>query len=122
MTTKTVLIFSVLALANCVSLYVAVAAWSSYKHVIELLQSHSTLSALELSASVTALQSSFESLSTTVRRLSSRYGMQANRAADGTRRVNGEIPLAELKGDEWRKAARAKFIRAGKATPHSEGA
>jgi hypothetical protein len=40
--------------------------------------------------------------------------MAANRAADGTRRVNGEIPLDELKGSEWRRAARAKFIRAGK--------
>lgn len=103
-----------LILANCVSLCVAMAAWLSCRRVIALLRSHSTRSALELSVSVTALQSSFESLSTTVRRLSSRYGMAANRAADGTRRVNGEIPLDELKGSEWRRAARAKFIRAGK--------
>jgi len=105
-----------LALVSCGSLCVSLVLLSSYRRVIDLLRSHSTRSGLELSVQLTALQSSFESLSTTVRRLSSRYGMAANRAGDGTRRVNGEIPLSELKGDEWRRAARAKFIRAGKPT------
>lgn len=105
-----------LVLANCVSLCVAAVAFASCRRVIKLLRSHSMRSVLELSVSVTALQSSFESLSTTVRRLSSRYGMAANRAKDGTRRVNGELPLDDLKGAEWRAAARAKFIRAGKPT------
>jgi len=108
--------FCALALVSCGSLFVSLVALSSCRRVTELLRSHSMRSALEQSVSLTALQSNFESLSTTVRRLSSRYGMAANRAGDGTRRVNGEIPLAELKGDEWRRAARAKFIRAGKPT------
>jgi hypothetical protein len=73
-------------------------------------------SALEQSVSLTALQSNFESLSTTVRRLSSRYGMAERRAKDGTSRPNGEMPLDELSGADWRKAARAKYIRAGKPT------
>jgi len=103
------------------SLYVAVAAWWSSKRVIALLRSHSTRSALELSAQLTATQSSLESVSKTVRRLSSRYGMQDRRARDGTSRVNGEIPLGELQGAEWRQAARAKFIRAGKPTGGDDG-
>lgn len=102
------------ALVSCASLYVgAVALWSS-RRVTQILRSHSMRSALELSASLTATQSSLESLSKTVRRLSSRYGMAERRAKDGTSRVNGEIPLEELSGEEWRKAARAKYIRAGK--------
>jgi hypothetical protein len=108
--------FCALALVSCVSLCVAVVAWSSCRRVTALLRSHSTRSALELSASLTALESSFESLSKTVRRLSARYGMAEHRAKDGTRRVNGELPLSELKGTEWRAAARAKYIRAGKPT------
>lgn len=102
------------ALVSCVSLFVATVAWWNCKRVIEILRSHSMQSALELSAQLTATQSSLESVSNTVRRLSSRYGMQERRAKDGTSRVNGEIPLSELKGDEWRRAARAKYIRAGK--------
>lgn len=101
-------------LVSCVSLFVAVAAWSSCRRVTEILRSHSTRSALELSASMAAMESSYASLSKTVKRLSSRYGMEAHRAKDGTRRVNGEIPLDELKGPEWRAAARSKYIRAGK--------
>lgn len=106
-------------LVSCVSLFVAVVAWWSCRHVINLLRTHSMRSALEQSASLASLQSSFESLSTTVRRLSSRYGMADRRARDGTSRVNGEIPLAELKGEEWRRAARAKHIRAGKPGEHN---
>lgn len=110
------LMFWSLGAVSFASLYVAVVAWLNCRRVIGMLRSHSTRSALELSASLTALQSSFESLSKTVRRLSSRYGMAENRARDGTRRVNGELPLDELNGAEWRKAARAKYIRAGKPT------
>jgi len=106
---------------SCASLYVAVVAWLSCRRVIKLLRSHSTQSALELSAALAATQSSLESVSTTVRRLSSRYGMAERRAKDGKSRVNGEVPLSELKGDEWRKAARAKYIRAGKPTGESDG-
>lgn len=109
-----VLTLSALGMVSCVSLFVAVGAWWSCKRVIAILRSHSMRSALELSAQLTATQSSLESVSKTVRRLSSRYGMQDRRAKDGTSRVNGEIPLAELKGHEWRQAARAKFIKAGK--------
>jgi hypothetical protein len=100
------------ALVSCVSLFVAWGAWSSYKRVTALLRSRSTRSQMELSASVTALESSFASLSSTVRRLSSRYGMQERRAKDGTSRSEGD--LSHLQGAEWRAAARAKFIRAGK--------
>lgn len=110
------LMFWCLGVVSCVSLYVAVGAWLSCRRVIEMLRSHSMRSALEQSSALTALQSNFESLSKTVRRLSSRYGMAENRAKDGTRRVNGELPLDELTGAEWRKAARAKYIRAGKPT------
>jgi len=110
------LMFLCLGAVSFGSLFVAVVAWSSCKRVTAMLRSHSMRSALELSSQLTAMQSSFESLSKTVRRLSSRYGMADNRARDGTRRVNGELPLDELTGAEWRKAARAKFIRAGKPT------
>jgi hypothetical protein len=103
-----------LALVSFGSLYVAWAAWLSCKRVIELLHSRSTRSQMELSASVTALESSFASLSTTVRKLSSRYGMQERRAKDGTSRSSGD--LSHLSGAEWRAAARAKYIRAGKPT------
>jgi hypothetical protein len=109
------------ALVSCVSLCVAGAAWWSCRRVIAILRSHSMRSALELSAQLTATQSSLESVSKTVRRLSSRYGMQDRRARDGTSRVNGEIPLNELKGDEWRKAARAKYVRPGKPTGGDDG-
>lgn len=104
------------ALVSCGSLCVGLVAWWSCKRVIAILRSHSMRSALELSAQLTATQSSLESVSKTVRRLSSRYGMQDRRARDGTSRVNGEIPLSELRGDDWRKAARAKYIRPGKPT------
>lgn len=116
MSASTIGLILCFALVNCVSLFVAVVALSSCRRVTKILRSHSTLSALELSAALAKTQSSLESVSTTVRRLSSRYGMAERRARDGTSRVNGEIPLAELKGDEWRKAARAKYIRAGKPT------
>jgi len=115
------LMFWCLGVVSCVSLYVAVGAWLSCRRVIEMLRSHSMRSALELSAQLTATQSSLESVSKTVRRLSSRYGMQDRRARDGTSRVNGEIPLGELQGAEWRNAARAKFIRAGKPTGGDDG-
>ena len=117
MNVSTIAIFCALALANCVSLCVAVVALLNSRRVTALLRSHSTRSALELSASLTALESSFESLSKTVRRLSARYGMAEHRAKDGTRRINGELPLSELKGPEWRAAARAKYILAGKPAP-----
>lgn len=113
MSQLTVVAILCLSLVSFASLCVALVAWWSCRRVIDLLRSHSVRSAVELSASLTALQSSFESLSTTVRRLSSRYGMQERRARDGTSRSNGEIPLDELQGAEWRRAARAKFIRPG---------
>jgi len=117
----TVIIWSS-GLVSCVSLFVAVVAWWNCSRVIAMLRSHSTRSALELSASQAALESNYASLSKTVKRLSSRYGMAANRASDGTRRVNGELPLDELKGAEWRAAARAKYIVPGKAprSPNDE--
>lgn len=107
-------------LVSFVSLYVAGVAWWNCRRVTRLLRSHSTRSALELSASLAAVESSFASLSKTVKRLSSRQGMEARRAADGTSRVNGEIPLSELTGTEWRRAARAKYIRPGKPPEHHE--
>lgn len=120
MPVSTILTFCALAVVSFASLFVAaVALWNSSR-VTKLLRSHSMRSALELSVQLTATQSSLESVSKTVRRLSSRYGMQDRRARDGTSRVNGEIPLDELKGDEWRRAARAKFIRAGKATEQKD--
>ena len=104
------------ALVSCASLFVAVVLWSSYRRVIAILRSHSMRSALELSTQLTAMQSNFESLSKTVRRLSSRYGMAEKRARDGTVRVNGELPLDELTGAEWRRAARAKYVLKGAKT------
>jgi len=116
----TILMFCALAVVSFGSLFVAVAALSSCRRVTAMLRSHSMRSALELSAQLTATQSSLESVSKTVRRLSSRYGMQDRRARDGTSRVNGEIPLDELKGDEWRRKARAKYIVAGKPNGSSD--
>lgn len=103
------------------SLFVAVVALWSCNRVTKMLRSHSTRSALELSAELASMQSSFESVSKTVRRLSSRYGMAERRAKDGTSRVNGELPLDDLKGAEWRKAARARYLRAGKPTGDLDG-
>jgi len=105
-------VFWCFLLASCAF---ALAGWAlvSLSHVRAMLRSHSLQSAMELSASLAATQSSFESLSKTVRRLSSRYGMAEHRASDGTRRVNGEIPLSELTGDEFRREARRRFIRPG---------
>lgn len=111
----TTAIFWCFLLASCSFALAGWAAWSCSR-VIGLLRSHSLRSAMELSASVTAMQSSFESLSKTVRRLSSRYGMAERRAADGTSRVNGEIPLSELTGDEFRREARRRLIRPGQPT------
>jgi hypothetical protein len=121
MPASTILITCASVLVSFVSLSVAVVAWLSCRRVIGILRSHSMRSALELSAQLTATQSSLESVSKTVRRLSSRYGMADRRARDGTSRVNGEIPLSELKGDEWRRAARAKYVRAGKPTGGDDG-
>lgn len=115
-----ILMFLCLGAVSFASLLVAGVALSSCRRVTAILRSHSMRSALELSAQQTAMQSSFESLSKTVRRLSSRYGMADNRAKDGTRRINGELPLDELTGADWRKAARAKYIRAGKPTGASD--
>ena len=92
----------------------AVWALVSLHRVRAMLLSHSLRSAMELSASLADTQSSFASLSKTVRRLNSRYGLEANRASDGTRRVNGEIPLSELQGDEFRREARRRLIHPGK--------
>ncbi len=102
-----------LALGSCAF---ALAVWAvvSLSRVLGMLRSHSLRSAMELSASLAATQSSFDSLSKTVRRLSSRYGMAEYRAADGTRRVNGEIPLDELTGDEFRREARKRLLHPGK--------
>jgi len=104
--------FWCLALASCAFALAGWALWSCSR-VLAMLRSHSLQSAMELSASLAATQSSFESLSKTVRRLSSRYGMAEHRAADGTRRVNGEIPLSELTGEEFRREARRRLIKPG---------
>lgn len=120
MSVSTTVIILSSGLVSCVSLFVAGAAWWNCRRVTKILRSHSTRSVLELSASQAAMESSFASLSKTVKRLSSRYGMEANRAADGTKRVNGEIPLSELTGSDWRRAARAKYIRPGKPPEHHE--
>jgi len=108
----TTAIFWCFLLASCGFALGSWAVWS-LSRVTALLHSHSLRSAMELSASVTATQSSLESLSKTVRRLSSRYGMAEHRAKDGTRRVNGEIPLDELQGEEFRREARKRLLRAG---------
>jgi len=99
-------------LASC-ALLLSVWAVVGLNRVLVMLRSHSSRSAMELSASLAATQSSFDSLSKTVRRLSSRYGMAERRAADGTSRAGGEIPLSELTGDEFRREARRRLIRPG---------
>lgn len=101
------------ALASLALASAAVAIVSCVR-VAKLLRRHSVRSLVELSTHVTEMQSSLESLSTTVRRMESKYRMRETRA-------KGKSPddLSELQGDEWRKAARQKYIIAGRPTQHA---
>jgi hypothetical protein len=64
------------------------------------------------------MQSSFDSLSTTVRRLSSRYGMQERRGKDGRSQATGD-DLSQLPLGQWKEQARQRYITPGKPVNHS---
>lgn len=89
----------------------AMAAWNSYL-IRKLLRGHSVRSALEVSVQLAAHASALESLSTTVKRLSSRYGMRERRGA------NGQSQATELTGAEWKRQARLQFITPGRPVKH----
>lgn len=105
-----------LILASLAFILAATAAWNSFR-IRRLLRSHSVRSALELSVQQAAQASALESLSTTVKRLSSRYGMAAKRGAKG--QAEGD-PLSGLQGSEWKAAWRARNIRPGQPIQHKE--
>lgn len=95
----------------------AVMALVSCRRVALLLRKHSVRSLVELSTHVTEMQSSLESLSTTVRRMESKYRMRETRAK-GKGLADPE-DISELQGEEWRRAARKKYIMAGRPASHS---
>ncbi len=110
--------FLYLALTSLNLCMSGLALWSSAR-VIRLLRTHSARSALDLSAQIAAQSASLQSLSTTVRRLSSRYGMQERRGKDG-RSQGPQDDLASLPTDEFKRRARAMFIVPGRPTKHGE--
>lgn len=94
----------------------AIAAWNSSR-IHRLLRSHSVRSVLELSAQQAAQASALESLSTTVKRLSSRYGMAERRGAKGQAAAS---EAQNLSGPEWKEMMRKKLIRPGQPVAHQE--
>lgn len=98
-----------LLLASCVGAALITVLRIS-KRVRQLLQSASSRSVSELDAEVVALTSSFGSLSTTVKRLSSRYSIQERRE----RQKQGQLPanFDQLSPAERKAVLRAK-IRTG---------
>lgn len=98
-----------LVLASCVGVAL-ITVWRISKRVRQLLQSASSRSVSELDAEVAALTSSFGSLSTTVKRLSSRSSMQERRAHQKA----GQLPpnFDQLSPAERKAVLRAK-IRSG---------
>lgn len=105
-----------LILASLAFALAAMAAWNSYR-IHRLLRSHSVRSVLELSAQQAAQASALESLSITVKRLSSRYGMAAKRGEKGQAAAAPEEPLS---GPEWKAMMRKKLIRPGVPVAHGE--
>lgn len=85
---------------------------------LKLLRSHSVKSVLEISAQQAAHASALQSLSTTVKRLSSRYGMAEKRGANGKASASDDID--RLQGAEWKAAMRSRLLRPGQPVKHSE--
>lgn len=105
------LAFSALILASLAFVLGLIAALNSYR-THRLLRSHSVKSVLELSAQQAAQASALESLSITMKRLSSRYGMAEKRGA------GGKAQSADLKGDDWKRQARLQYIKPGVPVNH----
>ncbi len=105
-----------LILASLAFILALTAAVNSFR-IQRLLRSHSVRSTLELSAQQAAQASALESLSITVKRLTSRYGMQEKRGAKGRAEA---IAPDELSGPEWKAAMRRKLIQPGQPVKHSE--
>lgn len=105
-----------LILGSC-AFVLAVMAVSSCYRILKLLRSHSVRSQLELSRRVIDLQSSCESLSTTVQRLQSKYTMRETRAKA---RSGSSDDTASLQGPEWKAAMRRKLIKPGEPVRHME--
>jgi len=103
------LLFSCLASLSFIAS--GMAFWSCVR-VTRLLRTHSARSALEISSELAALQTSLQSLSTTVRRLSSREGMAARRGADG-KAQKPEPTTADVV--EMQRRVAAKMFSGGKA-------
>lgn len=101
-----------LSLGSLGCVFALVALWNSWQ-IRRLLRSHSIKSALEASVQLAAHASSLESLSTTVRRLSSRYGMQQKRGPDGR-------AVSQLTGADWKAEARQRYITPGRPVQHEE--
>lgn len=80
-----------LALTSC-SLWLAITVRSGSKDVRRLLESTSTRSLKSLDGEVTELAASLSSISATVRRLSSRIGMQDVRARRKEESVDSGLP------------------------------
>lgn len=110
-------IFLFLALTS-LSCALSVVAIFSCNRVTRLLRTRSVRSALEVSSEMAAMQSSLESLSTTVRRLSSRYGMAEKRGRDGKAHSSqAELPVGD---PNWKAHARALYLKAGKPLNHKD--
>jgi hypothetical protein len=105
------LAISALILASLAFILALIAASNSYQ-TLRLLRSHSVKSVLELSVQQAAQASALESLSITMKRLSSRYGMAEKRGA------GGRAESSELKGSDWKKQARLQFIKPGVPVNH----
>lgn len=106
-----------LALASC-GLWAAITAKSCLKAQRQLLESRSTKSLAMLEAEVTELTSAFSSTSKTLRRLSSRYGMQEMRQ-NATSADQMPLNLTPPERKAWLRRAiaegRIRVIRDGDA-------
>lgn len=106
-----------LLLASCASGLGVLAVWNCSR-ILRLLKSHSVRSQLELSKRVIELQSSCESLSTTVQRLQSKYQMRETRAKQ--RAESSTDNIANLSGPEWKAEMRRRMIKPGQPVAHRE--
>lgn len=112
--TQWIVLLSNLLLASC-SLWAAITVRSTYAELRRRLAERSTRSLREIDAAVAAVESALASNTTTLRRLSSRIGMQDVRAR---RKEASEIPESPVERKAWlRKNLSAGNLRVIRDNP-----
>lgn len=103
------------------NVWAAITVRSTFAALQTKLATQSNRSLVELDAECTALATGLSSLSTTVRRLSSREGMRDVRARRSEASETGELLPPTLVGAE-RKAKLRRLMASGKLVPSRDGA